>query len=56
MVWKSKLGNKSCQKKERKIISTVMLTLLAVKSREGGAFQDLEIIFDFVGVPAEAVK
>lgn len=31
-----------------------MLSLLTVQSREDGAFQDTEIIFDFVGVSAEA--
>lgn len=52
------MRNKDCFLVSRnlKIHCTALLSLLTVQFREGGAFQDTEVIFDFVGVSAEAIE
>lgn len=42
------------QKGRKKIFSSLLL--LTVGSRESGAFQDAEIVFDLIGISFEAVE
>lgn len=43
-------------KEEKKLLHFSLSSLLTVQSGEGGAFQDAEIVFDFIGIPFEAVE